>query len=205
MRDNTKMAAEINYLPIPYELMGKEEEVQRLPPKKVCIIAAGSQGQFGSALSKITRKMNKNIRIKPGDKVVFSSDPIPGNEDEVTSIIEELTLQGADVVYPAIQDQLHASGHGNKEDMMFLMRFTNPKYFVPIGGTIRHQRQYQRLCEDLGYKKDNVFMLDEGDTVWFTKNNATKGDTVPTKNIYVDSYGVGEIGTAKGAFTRFCL
>jgi ribonuclease J len=195
MRDNTKMAAEINYLPIPYELMGKEEEVQRLPPKKVCIIAAGSQGQFGSALSKITRKMNKNIRIKPGDKVVFSSDPIPGNEDEVTSIIEELTLQGADVVYPAIQDQLHASGHGNSGDMMFLMRFTNPKYFVPIGGTIRHQRQYQRLVEDLGYKKDNVFMLDEGDTVWFTKNNATKGDNVPTKNIYVDSYGVGEVGT----------
>jgi ribonuclease J len=195
MRDNTKMAAEINYLPIPYELMGKEEEVQRLPPKKVCIIAAGSQGQFGSALSKITRKLNKNIRIKPGDKVVFSSDPIPGNEDGVTSIIEELTLQGADVVYPAITDQLHASGHGNKEDMMFLMRFTNPKFFVPIGGTIRHQRQYQRICEDLGYKKESVFMLDEGDTVWFTKNNATKGDTVPTKNIYVDSYGVGQVGT----------
>ena len=195
MRDNTKMAAEINYLPIPFELMGKEEEVQRLPPKKVCIIAAGSQGQFGSALSKITRKLNKNIKIQPGDKVVFSSDPIPGNEDGVTSIIEDLTVQGADVVYPAITDQLHASGHGNAGDMMFLMRFTNPKYFVPIGGTIRHQRQYQRIVEDLGYKKESVFMLDEGDTVWFGKGTANKGDTVPTKNIYVDSYGVGEVGT----------
>ncbi|MCX7996928.1 MAG: ribonuclease J [Patescibacteria group bacterium] len=195
MRDNTKMASEMNYLPVPLELMGKEEDVMRLPPKKICLIVAGSQGQYQSALSKITRKQHRFIKINPGDKVVFSSDPIPGNEEGVTSIIEELTLQGADVVYPAIQDQLHTSGHGNKLDMMFLMRFTNPKYFVPIGGTIRHQRQYQRLCEELGYKKDNVFLLNEGDTVWFSKGSASKGDTVFTKNIYVDSTGVGEVGT----------
>lgn len=195
MRDNTKMAQEMQYLPIPHELMGREDEVPQLPPKKVCIIAAGSQGQFGSALSKITRKLNKNIKIKPGDKVVFSSDPIPGNEDGVTSIIEDLTLQGADVIYPAITDQLHTSGHGNKLDMMFLMRFTNPKFFIPIGGTVRHQRQYQRLCEELGYKKESVFLLNEGDTVWFGKGTANKGDQVMTKNVYVDAYGVGSVGT----------
>lgn len=195
MRDNTKMASEMNYLPIPHELVGKEDEVMRLPPKKVCLIVAGSQGQYESALSKITRKMHRFIRIRPGDKVVFSSDPIPGNEDGVTSLIEELTLQGADVVYPAIQDQLHTSGHGNKLDMMFLMRFTNPRYFVPIGGTVRHQRQYQRLCEELGYRKDHVFLLNEGDTIWFTKGNAVKGESVFTRNIYVDATGVGEVGT----------
>lgn len=195
MRENTRLASEMNYLPIPRELMGREEDVPRLNGKQVCVIAAGSQGQYGSALSKITRKQNKNIKIKPGDKVVFSSDPIPGNEDGVTSIIEDLTVQGADIVYPAITDQLHASGHGNKDDMRFLMRFTNPKYFIPIGGTIRHQRQYQRLCEEMGYKKDSVFMLNEGDTVWFTKSSATKGDHVATKSIYIDSYGVGDVGT----------
>ncbi len=195
MRENTRMAQEMKYLNIPTELMGKDDEIVRLPPKKVCVIAAGSQGQYESALSKIARKMNKFIKIKPGDKVVFSSDPIPGNDDAVTSIIEDLTLQGADVVYPAITDQLHASGHGNKEDMKFLMRFTNPRYFVPIGGTIRHQRQYQRLCEELGYKKENVFLLDEGQTIWFTRNSATRGDVVMTKSIYVDSYGVGDVGT----------
>lgn len=195
MRDNTKMAQEMKYLPIPHELMGREEEVAKLPPKKVCIIAAGSQGQFSSALSKITRKLNKNIKIKPGDKVVFSSDPIPGNEDGVTSVIEELTLQGADVVYPAITDQLHASGHGNKEDMKFLMRFTNPKFQIPIGGTIRHQRQYQRLAEELGFKKESVFLLNEGETIWFTKGGkATKGEPVETRTIYGDSYGIGDVG-----------
>jgi ribonuclease J len=196
MRDNTKMAMEMEYLNIPFDFVAKEEELLRLPPKKVCIIAAGSQGQFGSALSKITRGLNKYVKIKPGDKVVFSSDPIPGNEEGVSTVIEDLTLQGADVVYPAITDQLHTSGHGNQEDMKFLMRFTEPKYFIPIGGTIRHQRQYQRLAEDMGYKKESVFLLNEGETVWFTKGGkATRGEAIHTKNIYVDSYGVGDVGT----------
>ncbi len=195
MRDNTTMAQEMKYLTIPHDFLIREEEVSKLPGKKVCIIAAGSQGQFTSALSKITRKMNRNIKIQQGDKVVFSSDPIPGNEDGVTSVIEDLTLQGADVIYPAIQDQLHTSGHGNREDMKFLMRFTNPQYMIPIGGTIRHQRQYQRLAEELGFRKDRVFLLKEGETIIFSKQEASRGPAVPTKNIYVDSYGVGDVGT----------
>lgn len=195
MKQNTAAAAEIGYLPIPLALMGKEEEVNQLPPNKVCIIAAGSQGQFGSALSKIATKRNAHIRIKPGDKVIFSSDPIPGNEDEVTTIIEELSMQGAEVVYSAIQDALHASGHGNQEDMKFLARFINPKYFIPIGGTIRHNKQYQKLMADMGFKKESVLTIEEGDTVWFTKHKAYIGDKVDTKSVYIDAYGVGDVGT----------
>jgi len=166
-----------------------------MPPNKVCIIAAGSQGQYDSALSKMARQQNKFIKIADGDKVVFSSDPIPGNEHEVYSLIEELSLQGADVVYSDIQDQLHASGHGSQEDLKFLARFTNPKYFLPIGGTIRHQRQYERLMtEDMGYRKDQLFLIDEGDTVWFTKSEAVLGETIETRSVYVDAYGVGDIG-----------
>ena len=134
MRENTRIAKEINYLPIPFNLVGKEEEVMKLPANKVCLIVAGSQGQYGSALSKLANKMNKNVKITPGDRVIISSDPIPGNETEVYSLIEELTLQGADVIYSDIQDQLHASGHGSREDLKFLIRFTNPRYFIPIGG-----------------------------------------------------------------------
>ena len=160
MRDNTMSAQEIGYLPIPPSLFAKEEEVSKLPPNKVCLIVAGSQGQYGSALSRLAGKKNRNVRIKPGDKVIFSSDPIPGNENEVYALIEELSLQGAEVIYSDIQDQLHASGHGNRDDMRFLARFTNPKYFIPIGGTIRHQRQYQKLMADMGYPKENVFLLD---------------------------------------------
>lgn len=195
MKQNTTAANELGYLPIPFSLMGKEEEVSQLAPNKVCIIAAGSQGQFGSALSRLAQKRNSHIRIKPGDKVIFSSDPIPGNENEVSSVIEELSMQGADVVYSAIQDALHTSGHGNQEDMKFLARFTNPKYFIPIGGTIRHNNQYKKLMGEMGFKKENVFTLEEGDTVWFTKHKATLGDQVETKSVYIDAYGVGDVGT----------
>ncbi|NTU46305.1 ribonuclease J [Candidatus Roizmanbacteria bacterium] len=194
MRENTRLSSEIGYLPIPESLMGKEEDAARLPPNKICLIVAGSQGQYDSALYKIARKQNKNIRIKSGDKVIFSSDPIPGNENEVYALIEELSLQGAEVIYSDIQEQLHASGHGSREDLKFLMRFTHPKYLLPIGGNIRHQREYQKLAVDLGYSKENVLLLNEGETMWFMKNDAEAGETVETKNIYVDAYGVGDVG-----------
>jgi ribonuclease J len=194
MRDNTKLANEIGYLPIPKSLVGKENDVMKDPPNRICLIVAGSQGQYGSALSKLADAINKNIKIKPGDKVIFSSDPIPGNENEVYSVIEQLSEQGAEVIYSDIQDQLHASGHGNRDDLKFLMRFTNPKYFIPIGGTIRHQRQYQRLAEELGFDKEKVFLLKEGDTMWFSKSGAQKGETVECKSIYVDAYGIGDVG-----------
>lgn len=195
MRQNTEAAKDLGYMNIPHTLKGKEEEVSKTPPNKLCIIAAGSQGQYDSALSKMARRQHKYIKITEGDKVVFSSDPIPGNENEVYSVIEELSLQGADVIYSDIQDQLHASGHGNQEDLKFLARFTNPKYLLPIGGTIRHQRSYERLMtEDLDFKKEQMFLINEGDTVWFTKKEAYKGDTVETRNVYVDAYGVGDIG-----------
>jgi len=194
MRENTKIATEIAYLPLKLDQVLKEEQVMKTPPNKVCLIMAGSQGQYNSALAKLATNKNKFIKIKPGDKIVFSSDPIPGNESEVYSLIEELSLAGAEVVYSDIQEQLHASGHGNQEDLKFLIRFTNPKYFIPIGGTIRHQRQYQRLTHDLGYQKDVVFLLDEGETVWFTKTGVRRGEVIETKNIYVDAYGIGDVG-----------
>lgn len=194
MRQNSKLAAEIGYLPIPESLLAKEEDLLKLPPNKICLIAAGSQGQYGSALSKLADKQNPYVKIRPGDKIIFSSDPIPGHENEVYGVIEDLVSQGADVVYSDIADQLHSSGHGNQEDLKFLMRFTNPKYFIPIGGTIRHQKQYENLAQDLGYEKNKVFSLKEGETFWFTNNKAIKGEDVETKNIYVDAYGVGDVG-----------
>lgn len=194
MRENTRLAEEIGYLPIPKESFLKEEDVMRFPPNKVCLVVAGSQGQYSSALVKLANNQNRNVRIKPGDKIVFSSDPIPGNENEVYSLIEELMLLGADVAYSDVQEQLHASGHGSQEDLKFLIRFTNPKYFIPIGGTIRHQRAYQRLVTELGYPKDAVFLLDEGETVLFEKGRLRKGEVIETKNVYVDAYGVGDVG-----------
>jgi ribonuclease J len=194
MKQNTKLASDIGYLPIPENLFAKDEDLLKIPPNKVCLIVAGSQGQYGSALSKLADKQNKYTSIKPGDKIIFSSDPIPGNENEVYSIIEDLVSQGADVVYSDIADQLHSSGHGNQEDLKYLIRFTKPKYYIPIGGTIRHQKQYEKIVEELGDDKKNVFSLREGQTLWFFKDKVIHGDEVDTKNIYVDAYGIGDIG-----------
>lgn len=195
MRQNSEAAENLGYLSIPKSLKGKEQEVSKLPPNKVCVIAAGSQGQYGSALSKLATGRNKFVKIEEGDKIIFSSDPIPGNENNVYTLIEDLSMQGADVIYSDIQDQLHASGHGNQEDLKLLARFTKPKYFLPIGGTVRHQMQYEKLMtQNLDFKKDQMFLINEGDTVWFTKNKAYIGEKIETRNIYVDAYGVGDVG-----------
>ena len=194
MKENTKLAMENGYLPIPYEFLIKEDEVKRIPPGKLCLIVAGSQGQYDSALSKLANGQNPNIKIGQGDKIIFSSDPIPGNESDVYSLIEDLMEKGAEVIYSEIGEQLHSSGHGNQEDLKFLIRFTNPRFFIPIGGTIRHQKQYQKIVADLGFTKNSVFLLKEGETVWFLNQKAFLGEKVETKNIYVDAYGVGDVG-----------
>ena len=194
MKENTALAKEIDYLPISYQFLIKEEEVNHYSPNKICLIVAGSQGQYGSALFKIATKQNPYIKINPGDKIIFSSDPIPGNENEVYEAIEDLIEQGADVYYSDVADQLHSSGHGNIEDLKFLVRMIDPLYFIPIGGTIRHQKQYQKIVNDLGYPKERVFNLKEGESVWFKKDRAFRGEQIETKNIFVDAYGVGDVG-----------
>lgn len=195
MKENTEISTEIGYLPIPFALVGDEKEVMKLPPNKVCLIVAGSQGQYSSALSKLAQNRNRFVKIKKGDKVMFSSDPIPGNENEVYGVIEELWMLGAEVVYSDIREQTHASGHGNQGDMMLMARLTNPSYFVPIGGTIRHQRMYRDLMSSMGFDEKKVYLLNEGDTLWFQNNAVQQGEPVETRSIYVDAYGIGDIGT----------
>lgn len=194
MKENSLLASKINYLPLPVNFVVKEEELPKFPPKKLCLIVAGSQGQYDSALSKLANNENPYLKIEKNDKVVFSSDPIPGLENEVYELIERLSLLGADVVYSDIRDQLHASGHGNQQDLKLLIRLTRPKYLLPIGGTFRHQRQYLKLAQDLGYQENEVILLKEGDSVWFNRESYYFGERVPIKNVFVDAYGVGDVG-----------
>lgn len=196
MTKNTASAAEIGYLPVPEKLLGDEREIMKTPPNKLCIIATGSQGQDGSAIARMAQNQHRSIKIMPGDKVFFSSDPIPGNEEEVYAIVEQLSLRGADIIYSDVSEQIHASGHGNIADLQLLLRFTKPKYAIPIGSTIRHHMQYQNLCMELGHKKENVFLLNEGETITFEGGGkARKSELVETDAIYVDAYGVGDVGS----------
>lgn len=178
MKESTRLAQTIGYLPVPRKFLISEEEVVRFPPNKICLIIAGCQGQYDSALSKVANNENKDLKVSKGDKVIFSSDPIPGLESDIYQLIEKLFLLGAKVVYSDINNQLHASGHANQEDLKFLIRFTNPKFLLPIGGTIRHQRQYLELAKDLGFKEKQVILLQEGETYWFEKNRAYRGRSI---------------------------
>ncbi|MFH1826829.1 MAG: ribonuclease J [bacterium] len=190
MRENTEIAKQIGYLPFKTNMFTDERSVRKAPPKKITLIVAGSQGQTNSALNKLATDQNRNIKIGKGDKVVFSSDPIPGNEAEVYKLIEKLMIKGADVVYPDVKDRLHASGHGNQEDLKFLMCLVSAKNLIPIGGTIRHQRQYLKLAKQLSYPEQDVFLLNEGDSVWIDKDKMRTSEKIKTKNIYVSNQGL---------------
>ncbi len=195
MRQNMELSRAIGYFPVKQRFLLRENQIKSTPPKQLCVIAAGSQGQFGSALSKISEGRNKFIKIQKGDRVLFSSDPIPGNEEEVNGVIEKLYMMGADVIYPSIQEQLHTSGHGNQEELKLLMRLTRPKYLFPIGGEVRHQRQYLKLAQDCGFAESQVFTPRDGQTIVFNNSGtASYGENVDVKSLYVDSYGVGEAG-----------
>lgn len=194
MKKNVDLTSQIGYLNIPPKFVLEEREIGKLPPSRVCVIVTGSQGQFGSGIYKISNGLNKDVKLNKGDTVVFSSDPIPGNDENVDEIIAQLYATGADVVYPNNQDQLHASGHGSQEDMKFLIAFTRPKFLLPVGGDVKHQRAYLRLANQMGYLDEQVFLQKEGETVIFEKGKAFLGDKVVTKSVFVDAYGVGDVG-----------
>lgn len=194
MKGNSDIAREIGYFPIPERFLVDERKATRMRPSSLCIIAAGSQGQYDSALSKIATDRNKFIKIAAGDKVFFSADPIPGQEEEVNELVEKLYDCGAEVVYSGIAEGLHASGHGNEEDLKLLARLTKPKHLIPIGGTVLHQRIYGDMAKKLGFRDEAIHLLKEGQTYIFERGSSYAGDPVETRNIFVDAYGVGDVG-----------
>ena len=195
MVQNVELVKDLGYFPISDKNMISERSLKKYKPHQVCIIATGSQGQYGSAMSRIASGDHKYVHLKKGDKVLFSSDPIPGNEETVTDLIESLYEMGADVRYSDIvTDALHTSGHGSQGDMLLLMKLVNAKYLIPIGGTVTFQKHYLDLARKANYDDKNVFLLKEGETVEFSNGKAHKGTKVFTKNVYVDAYGVGDVG-----------
>lgn len=194
MKENTETAEKLGYLVIPKKFKINDKDAKKYPPNKVCLIVAGSQGQYDSALTKISNKKNPFIQVEQGDVVMISSDPIPGQEEAVNDLIEQLTLLGVKVIYTDIHTELHASGHGNREDLKLLVRFTNPKYLFPIGGTVRYQQQYKELMEDLGYTGGRVILSHNRQSWWFEGNKVYRGEEIDTKPVYIDAYGIGDVG-----------
>lgn len=195
IEQNIKDASRLHMFNLPRQGIVDKRDIRKFPDNQMCVIIAGSQGQTGSSLVRAAAEEHDFVKLKAGDKVIFSSDPIPGNETAVYSTIDTLSQLGIDVVYPDINDNLHVSGHASSGELMLLMELIKPKFFIPIGGTYRHMIQYRKLAVKLGHPGKNVFILDNGQTLILDNPQSAKtGETLQLKNIMVDGYGVGDVG-----------
>lgn len=185
--ENAKeVAQKLGYLELDQNSEIKPEQVKHHPRNKVLLLIAGSQGQENSALNRIANGEDKFIKIFEDDVVIFSADPIPGNEVAVHSLIDTLARAGAKVSYSEITDDLHVSGHAAREELREMIQFIKPKKIIPIGGTYRQMVQFRIIALELGYKKQDVFLLENGQEILFTRDGASLGKKVSTQNIYID-------------------
>lgn len=195
MEQNVRTAMELSYLSIPKDLLVKVDVIDKLQDKNITIIIAGSQGQPGSALARIANSDHRSIYIKPGDEIIFSADPIPGNQDAVYEMIDNLSRLGANVYYSDITSDFHVSGHAAQEELKLMLTLTKPKYVVPISGMYRHMQQYSLLAKETGVPNKNIFLIDEGGVIEFDQNFGKIAGEVETTNIFVDGLGVGDVGS----------
>jgi ribonuclease J len=194
MVETVEIAHELGYVHIPKKTVIGTETSHHLPDNRVVILTTGSQGEEAAALARIARQEHKTVRIKPGDTVVISASPIPGNERAVAAVMNDLTRQGAHVIYQRILD-IHSSGHGRREDLKLMISLTKPKYFLPIHGEHYLTTAHAELAVSIGIPKENIFVLDNGDVLEITRRGArVSPEKLTMGQVFVDGLGVGDIG-----------
>ena len=183
-------ATNLECLNIPENTLISIDELKNYPDEKTVIITTGSQGESMAALSRMAQNMHRKITIGPGDTIIFSSSPIPGNEKAVTKIINELLRKGAEVIF---QDA-HVSGHACQEEIKLIYTLVKPRYAIPVHGEYKHLKAQARLAGDLGISKENIFILESGDVLELDQEAAKVTGKVPVGDILVDGLGVGDVG-----------
>jgi ribonuclease J len=183
-------ATELGYIQIPDNTLIDIDSIRNYPDEKIVLITTGSQGENMAALSRIAASIHNKISIKPGDVVILSSNPIPGNEKAVFKIINELEMKGAHVIF---QDT-HVSGHACQEELKLIYALTKPKYAIPVHGEYRHLKRHAELAMEMGIPKENVKILTTGDVLCVSENTFEVTGRVPAQGILVDGLGVGDVG-----------
>ncbi len=184
------IASELGYLNIPDNTLIDIEQIKNYPDEQTVLITTGSQGESMAALSRMAANLHKKVVIKPGDTVIFSSNPIPGNEKAVSRVINELSMKGANVIF---QDA-HVSGHACQEDIKLIYSLVKPMYAIPVHGEYRHLKAQARIAEELGIARDNIFILSSGDVLELSEEGAAVTGEVPVGDVLVDGLGVGDVG-----------
>ncbi len=181
-----------------YMRLKKEDEVEipqlvNYKDSELALIVAGSQGQETSAMTRIAGGEHKEIKLSLNDTVIFSADPIPGNEISVYELVDTIAKKDVRIVYSEVSSSFHVSGHGSSEELSDLIKIVRPKNLIPISGNYRHIYAYKNMAQELGFKRQNIFVLEDGQEVVFDKNNARLGKKFPSRNVYVDEISGEEI------------
>lgn len=191
MVTNTRIARELGYLDISDDNIIDAFDIDKFPENRIVVLCTGSQGEPLSALARMVTGEHRTLQIQNGDTVIISATPVPGNEKAVTHIVNELAKIGADV-YDKSRGMVHVSGHASQEELKLMMALTRPRNFMPVHGEAAHLRAHAALAETMGIPRDNVFVLDNGDSLEMRAGTVTRGRPVESGVIYVDGLRIGD-------------
>ena len=194
MENVMRVAMELGYMDVPKDTLIDITQINGLPKKRVVVITTGSQGESMSALYRMAFTGHRQVEIDAGDRVIISASAIPGNENTISRVINELFMKGAEVIYDRLED-LHVSGHACREELKMMIALTKPRFFMPLHGEQRHLRTHAELAKHMGVETNNVVVSDIGRIVEVTKKGIKLGGTVPSGKVLVDGTGVGDVGS----------
>jgi ribonuclease J len=194
MESSVAIARELGYLKAPDNIFLSWFEAEQLSPEKVVILCTGTQGEPMSAMARMASGEHPRLKIEPGDTVIISARPVPGNERSISQTIDRLFRCGANVYYEPTSG-IHVSGHGSQEELRMLINIIRPKYFIPIHGEYRHLIYHSRLAQELGIPSENIIVAENGDLIECREGQVNKVGKVPAGPVFVDGLGVGDIGS----------
>lgn len=193
MVNNTQMAQELGYIHAPDGVLIDIEQINRYPPEKIVLITTGSQGEAMSALSRMASGSHRQVHVGPGDFIIISARPIPGNEKMVTKVVNGLLLLGAEVIYESMYD-VHVSGHACQEEQKLMLTLAAPQYFLPVHGEYKQLKKHAQTAASLGIPEKNIHISEIGETVILSRSGLRVGEPVPAGAVMVDGLGVGDVG-----------
>ena len=193
MENIVQVAIELGYIKIEKENLVSIDQINKYNNDQIVIITTGSQGEPMSALARMATSEHKKVNIVPGDTIIISATPIPGNEKLVSRVVDQLFKKGAEVVYGS-SEAVHVSGHACQEELKLMQTLVKPKYFIPVHGEYRHLKKHCELANSIGVPKSNVLIAEIGDIIEVTRNSIKKSGTVVSGQIFVDGLGVGDVG-----------